>query len=102
MCQLALDHDLRDSLSVGVRDARLKQIAHRVDESQLRQAPGKGLGQFGGNKSKVESLFVRMSLHAAKPFRKSFGVAMLAARTDFRAAADRVPGGISPFDLGVQ
>ena len=43
-----------------------------------------------------------MALDAAKPLRKRLGVAVLAARADFRAAADGVPGGVRPFDLGVQ
>lgn len=41
-----------------------------------------------------------MSRHSAEPLGKRLGVAMLAARTDLRAAGDGVPGGVGPFDGG--
>ena len=97
---IGFDHDLRDSFSVAVRHAGLKQIAHRVDKDQLGRSPGEWLGQLLGNNSKIETLLVWMSFHAAKPLSESLGIAMLAARTDFRAATDGIPGGIGPFDLG--
>jgi hypothetical protein len=42
-----------------------------------------------------------MSFDPAKPLGESLGVAVFASGTDFRAAADWVPGGVSPFDRGV-
>ena len=94
-------HDLRDSAHVLIRDAWLEQIAHRVDEHELGRAPGERLGQFFGDEAQVEALLVGMALHAAKAFGKRLGVAVLASGADLGAAADGVPGGVGPFDVGV-
>src|SRR5271155_840645 len=42
-----------------------------------------------------------MVCHIAKPLREGLGVAVLAPRTHLRAAADRVPRRVSPFDFRV-
>jgi hypothetical protein len=42
-----------------------------------------------------------MSLDPAKPLRKRLGVAVLAAGADLYAAANGIPGGVGPFDMGV-
>src|SRR5260221_14538194 len=42
-----------------------------------------------------------MPLDPAKTLRKRFGIAVLAAGANFRAAADWIPGGVGPFDFGV-
>src|SRR2546421_17389 len=82
----------RDSFNVAVRHTRLKQIAHGVNEDQLRRAPGKRLGQLFGNQTKIETLLVGMSFHPTKAFGESLGIAMLASGTDLRAATHGVPG----------
>jgi hypothetical protein len=46
-------------------------------------------------------LLIRMPLDPAKAFSKRLSVAMLAAGADLGAAADRVPGRVGPFDVGV-
>jgi hypothetical protein len=43
-----------------------------------------------------------MSLDATKPLRESLGIAVLAPGADLRAAADWVPGGVGPFDVGIE
>jgi hypothetical protein len=47
-------------------------------------------------------LFVWMPLDAPEPLCKGLGVAMLAPRADFGATANRVPGGVGPFDMRIQ
>src|SRR5262245_37404929 len=81
------------------RHAFMEQIAHRVDEDHSRSAPGQRLPHLLRHESKVESLLVGMARHAAKAFGEGFGVTVLAAWTDRRAAANRVPGGVCPFDI---
>ncbi len=43
-----------------------------------------------------------MAFYSAEALGKRLGIAMLAAGTDFGAAADGVPGGVGPFDVGVE
>jgi hypothetical protein len=43
-----------------------------------------------------------MPFDPTKPLREGFGVAVFAARADFRAAADGVPGRVGPFDVRVK
>ena len=42
-----------------------------------------------------------MTLNPAKAFGESLGIAMLATGTDLGAAANRIPGGVGPFDFGI-
>lgn len=99
---IGFDHDLRDSFSVAVRHAGLEEIAHRVDEHQLRRPPAKRLSQLLWNKAKIKPLLVRMSLNPTKALGEGLRVAMLASGADFGAATDGVPGSVGPFDSGVQ
>ena len=41
-----------------------------------------------------------MSSDAAKALGKGLGIAVLASGTDFGAAADGIPSGVRPFDIG--
>lgn len=84
-----------------VRNILVEQVAHRVHEHTPWLAPFERLGQFLRHQPQVEPLLVRMPRHAAPALSKRLGVAMRATRTYLRAATDRVPGGIGPFDLAV-
>ena len=42
-----------------------------------------------------------MAWDASKAFGEHLGIAVRATRTDFRAAPDRIPGGVGPFNSGV-
>jgi len=99
---LCRDHDLADGFDVGVGDAGLEKVAHRVNEYEFRRAPGERLSKLVGNQLQVEALLVGMALDSAEALGKSFGIAVLAAGADLGAAADRVPGRVGPFDLGVE
>ena len=96
------DHNLGDSFSVAVRHAWLKEIAHRIYKHQLRPSPREWLSQFFRDQFQIEALLIWMALYSPKSFGECFGVAVLAAGTDLGAAAHRVPGGVGPFDLGIQ
>ena len=43
-----------------------------------------------------------MALHAAEALGKRFSIAMLAAGANLGAATDGVPGGVGPFDVGIE
>src|SRR5260370_36072588 len=60
--------------------------------------PSKRLLQLLGHESDIEALLKRMTRDATESLGKSFCVAVLAARADLGAAANRVPRGVSPFD----
>src|SRR5262249_49699005 len=93
-------HRRNDSPNIRKWNLLVKQIAHGVDEDHSRLAPSERFRQFLRNKSQVESLFERMSCYAPKSLSEAFSVAVLTARTDLRAATNRIPRRISPFDLG--
>jgi hypothetical protein len=95
------DHHAADCFDISVGNAGLEEIAHRIHKHELWRAPEEGFGQFLRDQTQVEPLLVGMPLHAAKPLRECLGVAMLAAGADFRAAADRVPGRVGPFNVGI-
>ena len=67
----------------------------------LRRPPSKRLRQLLRPQPQIKPLFIRMPLNPAKPLRKRFGIAVLASRADLDAAADGIPGRISPFDWRV-
>ncbi len=102
VCQLARLHDPADLLDVVVGHSLVEQVAHRVDENHLGLRPPQRLGKLLGDELEVEPLLVRMPRHAPEPLGERLGVTMRTPGTDLRAAPDRVPGGVGPFDLGVQ
>src|SRR5881409_2530433 len=77
--------------NVRQRNALVEQIAHRVDEDHPRFAPTKRLSELLGNKPQIKTVLEWMLLHPTKPLSKPLGVAVLAARTDFRATANGIP-----------
>lgn len=80
--------------------ALVEQVAHGVDENHARLFPRKRLFETGRSKRQVEPRLERVALHAAKPFREPFRIAVVATRADFRAARDRIPRRVGPFDFG--
>src|SRR5581483_3831086 len=74
----------------------------RIDKDQLRRTPGKRLGQLFWNESQIRALLVGVPRYAAEALGKCLGVAVLATGADLHAAANGVPGGISPLDLGIK
>lgn len=91
-------HDGGDVDDVVVGDETVEEVAHGVDEDHFGLPPAERFGEFFGNEARVEALFVGMALDAAETLGEGFSVAMFAAGTDFGAAADGVPGCVSPFD----
>lgn len=92
-------HDLGDVDDITVVDEVMEEVAHGVDENHFGLAPAERFREFFGNEARIEALFVGMAFDAAETLGKSFGVAVFAAGTDFGAAADRIPGCVSPFDF---
>jgi hypothetical protein len=93
-----LDHHARDALDVFGRHIGVKKIAHRVNEDHAWRLPSAGLIQFLGNEPKIKSLFIGVTRDTPETFSKRLGVAVLAAWTDFCAAANRIPSCIGPLD----
>ena len=95
-------HHAADGFDIFVGHAVLKQIAHGIDEYELGRAPGERLRQFLRDKTKIETLFVGMTFHSTKALGERFGIAVLAPGTDLGAAANGIPSGVGPFDMGVE
>src|SRR5947207_2212319 len=91
-------HDFGNLNYVLSRNTLVEQVAHAVDKHHPRPAPTQGLTEFFRHQPQVETLFIRMSRHISESFRERFGVTMSASRADLGAAANRIPGGIRPFN----
>ena len=96
------DHGAGDADDVLGGDILVEEVAHGVDEDHARPPPPQGLVELLGDEAEVESLLVGMPWNAAEPFGEDLSVAIGAARTHLGASADGVPGGVGPFDVGVQ
>jgi hypothetical protein len=76
----------------------VEEIAHTVDEDHSWLFPAKGQLNLIGMKRDTESIAISWITHCMEAGSKPLGVAMLAARTDFRATGNGVPRSISPLD----
>jgi len=92
------DHHPDDRLYVFIGHTGVEQVAHGVDEHKPGRAPTEWLRQLFGNQAQVKTLFIGMPRDPSKSFGKPLGIAVLAAGTYPRAAADRVPRCVSPLD----
>src|SRR5438128_2448683 len=88
-------------LDVGIRNLRLKEVAHAVDKNGARPRPFERLGNLFGNEAKVETLLVGVPFNAAKSLGERLGIAVFATRTDLRAAPKRIPSCVRPLDFRV-
>jgi hypothetical protein len=61
----------------------------------------KGSVSFSGTRRRSNPLLIGVAGNAAEALGERLRVAVLAARAYLGAAAQRVPGGIRPFDFGV-
>ncbi len=91
-------HDVAHISDEIGRNRLVKEVAHRVDEDFPRSPPVQRLLKFLRDQPQIEALLEWVSRHTPKPFREHLCIAVLAARTNLRAPAHRVPGGICPLD----
>ena len=98
---VGLPHDSGDLQNVAIGNGLVEEIAHRIDEDLSGAFPAKGLRKFLRNQPNVESLFEGMSRNTSKTLCKSLRIAVLTSGADLRAASDRIPRRIRPFDLGM-
>ena len=96
---VGLDHDIEDPPDELVGHALMEEVGHGVHEDHLRLFPSERQLKPFGPEPQIEPLFKRMSRHTAKPLGKRLRIAMFAPGTDFRAAGDRIPGRVGPFDM---
>jgi len=95
-------HDRGNRGDVLVGYGVLEEVAHAIDKDRLRCRPPQRFEQLLGNEPGVEAVLVWVAGDIAKAFRECFGVAVLAAGTDFLTTPDGIPGGLGPFDFGLQ
>src|ERR1039458_5788994 len=84
-------HHLGDALVAQVWAFRPRDLAR----------PLEWLGELSWYEPQIKALLVWVAGNAAESFGESLRVAVFASRADFRAAAQRVPGRIRPFDFGM-
>src|SRR5689334_12309190 len=95
---MSSSHDLSNATDVVGWNVFVKEVAHRVDEDLARASPVQRLLELLGHQSQVEPMLEGMSRHAAETLTEHLRVAEFAARTHFRAAADRVPRRVRPLN----
>ena len=96
---VGLFHRIENLIDEIRRYAFVEQVAHRIDENHPMLFPVQRLLQPFRAQRKIETGFERMPRHATKPLCEALGVAIIAARADFRAARDRVPRRVRPLYL---
>src|SRR5580704_2818231 len=94
-------HNLRYFADVIVRHLLMEQVAHGVDEDHSRAPPGQWFHQLAGNEPWIKTTLISMANNSTESLGEPLGITELAPWADFCTAADRVPGCIGPFDLGL-
>src|SRR6185295_974279 len=84
---------------VVIRDAFVKQIAHRIHKDHLWRCPTKRVSEFYRHNSQIKTLLVRMAGYAPKSFSKYFSITMFATRANLGAPAHWIPRSVGPFDF---
>lgn len=78
----------------------MEEIAHRVDEELGRLLHLPGSVQSGRGYLEPEPVLIILQAEPLKPLRHRLGVAVPAPRRYLVTAHRRVPGRLSPLDLG--
>lgn len=94
----ALRHDIEHPIDEAFWNVLVEKIAHRVDEINRGLSAKQGLMKSERQCAYFfETLFVAGYTHGLQAARHRFGITMLAAGADFRAADDRIPCAFSPL-----
>ena len=91
-------HNSNNGEDVIVRDIRVKEITHRVDENHLWLRPEEWFHEFMRNSPEIKPLLVRMSRNPPESLGEGFRIAANAAGANLGATTDRIPCRIGPFD----
>src|SRR6266404_342009 len=83
------------------RYAVLKKIAHRVHENQLGRLPPQRNLQRMFMECQCKAIAVVLLAHCFQTKRKPLGVAALTAWANLRAAGQRIPCCLGPFDTRI-
>jgi len=89
----------RTTLDEFPRDLFVKQIAHRIHKDQSRLTPG--LGQIDDIfvERNFEAVMISSIAHRLEAQSQTLGIAILATSADLRAAGDRIPRRLCPFNV---
>src|SRR5438552_18867761 len=93
-----LNHHVEHPADEVFRHRLMEEIAHAVYEHETRLRPPKRQRNKIGVQRNLETIPVATVAHRLKTSREPLSVAMLAARTDLRAASHGIPSGIRPLD----
>ena len=91
-------HGVEYALDVLRGNVLVEEIAHRVDEDELRTPPVCGLFEAVGAKGQIKAGLERVPLDASEALGKALGIAMVATGADLCAAGNGVPGAVGPLD----
>src|ERR1019366_7990531 len=93
-------HNFEDLLNITNGNIRVKEVTHAIDKHAAGNVPAKRVFKHVRLQCEVESIPVIFLPHRMQPVGKTFGITVLAARTDLGAAGYRIPGRVGPFDMG--
>jgi len=91
-------HHREDAVDERQGHLGVKEVAHGVDEDGLGLLPRQGEGEHLGLQGEGEAVDVVGLPHRLEALGHPLGIAVQAARADFGAPRDGVPGGFGPLD----
>ena len=94
-------HRVEHAMDEFVRDVGVEEIRHRADKDTSGTSPPGRMVEALGAELQVESVFVGVPGAAAKALGEAFGVAVITAGGDLRAADDWVPDPVGTVVHGV-
>ncbi len=78
----------------------MKKVAHRIDKDCAGLLPAQRYFKGMLVKRHPKTIDIIRTARGLQTVSHAFGVAVLAACTDFGASGNRIPSGFSPFDFG--
>ena len=103
-CQYLVDvpirrfHRFEDPVHKSPVYALMEQVAHRIDEDHTWFLPPRWLRETRRPQAQVEPLLVGVALDSTPPLGEPLRVAVVAPRSDLRAAGHGVPSRVRPLD----
>src|SRR5688500_14158657 len=91
-------HHIANARHVVSRNLLVDQVAHRGHKDLARPTPMERLFELVRYQSEIKPMLEGVTRNAAESYGEGLGVTMLAARTDLRAAPNRIPSRVGALD----
>src|SRR6185436_6934453 len=92
-----LRHHIKDTDDKFIWYLLVKEVAHAIDKYSSTLPPSQGESNLILVERHFEPILVSRITHGVEAAREALSVAVLASRTDFGAASNRIPSRVGPF-----